>query len=192
MFRQKRADTLVGTIERTYNINLNARADALLGNLLKDRGFDSLSQLLRAYRGELIEPAARRRIFLSFHYEDKYQVNGFRLMAHNPNLALDFHDGSVREAVNSERSAYVRQVIGEKIARCSVLVVLIGDGTAWRDWVDWEIKKALEFKKGVCGIRLKGSRGRAPDILQQIGAVTSKWDLQSMISTIELAAARRS
>ena len=41
MFRRKRDDTRIDTIERLYGINLNARGDALLGNLLEDRGFDS-------------------------------------------------------------------------------------------------------------------------------------------------------
>ena len=37
MFRVKRSDTLVRTVEATYGINLNARGDALLGNLLAKR-----------------------------------------------------------------------------------------------------------------------------------------------------------
>lgn|ERR1700722_629947 len=46
MFRVKRSDTKVSKIEATYGIDLNARGDMLLGNLLKKRGFDSQSQLL--------------------------------------------------------------------------------------------------------------------------------------------------
>src|SRR5258706_5725288 len=78
MFRSKRSDTTVATIERTYRINLNARADMLLGNLLDQRGFESQSQLLDAYFGRLTYHPRKRRIFLSFHAEDKQQVQGFR------------------------------------------------------------------------------------------------------------------
>ena len=46
MFRAKRADTLVKSIEATYGINLNVRVDMTLGNLLEQRGFDSLTQLV--------------------------------------------------------------------------------------------------------------------------------------------------
>jgi hypothetical protein len=45
--RSKRADTLVGSIEKQYNVNLGVRSDMELGNLLKQEGFDSLSELLR-------------------------------------------------------------------------------------------------------------------------------------------------
>ena len=79
MYRTKRNDTLVGTIERQYRIDLHARSDMTLGNLLEKRGFDSLSQLLQAYLGRLNYHARRRRLFLSFHAEDKPQVQGFRL-----------------------------------------------------------------------------------------------------------------
>ncbi len=191
MFRHKRDDTTVGTIEDTYHIHLNARRDMLLGNLLENRGFDSLSQLIKAYRGQATAHARKRRLFMSFHYEDRLQVQGFKLMAYNPHLKFEFHDTGLTEAVNSESSGYVRSVIADKIHHCSVLVCLIGDGTAWRQWVDWEINKAIELGKGVCGIRLKGSRGTAPPILQEIDARVTPWDPNRFVAEIECAAARR-
>ncbi len=191
MFRKKRDDTTVGSIEKQYGINLNARADMLLGNLLNERGFDSLSQLLRAYRGNLYEHAKRRRVFLSYHAEDQHQIRGFRLMVNNPNVALDIFDEGLQEAINSERSSYVKQRIRPKIKAASILLCLIGNGTAWRDWVDWEISTAHEMRKGICGVRLKGSRGRTPPLLKKIGAPIAQWDVQQIVAAIECAAARR-
>jgi hypothetical protein len=192
MFRRKNANTKVENIESTYGLELNARGDAKLGNLLRKRGFDSQSQLIRAARGQLAEPARVRKLFLSFHYEDRDQVNGFRLMAHNPNLPIDFSDVSVRAPINSEEAAYLKRAISEKIRRCSVAVCLIGDGTAWREWVEWELETALELGKGVCGVRLKGSRGRAPDLLRRNGAPIANWGQSEIVAAIECAAARRS
>jgi hypothetical protein len=163
----------------------------LLANLLETRGFDSLSQLIKAYRGQATTHSRKRRLFLSFHYEDRLQVQGFKLMAYNPQLKFEFHDTGLAEAVNSERSTYVRSVIADKIRHCSVLVCLIGDGTAWRQWVDWEITKAVELGKGVVGIRLKGSRGAAPPILREIGARVTPWVPDRFVAEIECAAARR-
>lgn len=192
MFRRKNANTKVENVESTYGLDLNARGDAKLGNLLRKRGFDSQSQLVRAARGKLTEPARVRKLFLSFHYEDRNQVNGFRLMAHNPNLPIDFSDVSVRAAINSKEAAYLKRVICEKIKRCSVVVCLIGDGTAWREWVQWELETAIKLGKGLCGIRLKGSVGRTPDLLRQVGAPVASWDHSQLVSVIECAAARRS
>lgn len=191
MFRRKRDDTTVGTIEDQYRISLNVRRDTLLGNLLDDRGFDSLSQLIQAYRGQLAYHPKPRRVFLSFHAEDKLQVAGFRLMIRNPNVDLDVYDEGLQAPINSERSPYIKQVIKEKIRRVAVVVCLIGNGTAWREWVDWELNTAVDFRKGVCGVRLKESYGRNPPLLGELGAPIARWDVQEIIAAIECAAARR-
>ena len=192
MFRSTRDDTLIKTIEARYGIDLNARGDTKLGNLLEKRGFESLTQLLKAYRGDLTSHARKRRIYISFHVEDLSQVRGFKLMAHAPNLEIDFHDGSLREVINSARGSYIKQEIRSIIQKASVVVCLIGNGTAWRDWVEWELKTAFELGKGICGIRLKDSRGRAPQLLRDINAPIASWgNVQDLIATIECAAARR-
>jgi hypothetical protein len=48
--REKRSDTLVRTIERKYNVDLQARSDMKLGNLLKEKGLPSLSKLIKETR----------------------------------------------------------------------------------------------------------------------------------------------
>src|SRR5947207_386060 len=97
MYRRIRSDKLIGRVQKTYNLEFNARDDTKLGNLLLRRGFRSQSEMIRAARGQAISLGERRKLFLSFHHEDLRQVQGFRLMAHNPNLQLDFFDRSVRE-----------------------------------------------------------------------------------------------
>jgi len=191
MFRQKRGDTLVGTIEAQYGIDLHARSDMTLENILEYRGFDSLSQLLTAYRGDAKTHARRRRLFLSFHAEDRAQVQGFRLMAYNDNVDLEFYDGSLQEPIDSGRAPYIKQELKSMIQRASVVVCLIGNGTAWRNWVDWELRTAVELGKGICGVRLKGSYGRTPPLLSQIGAPVAQWNMQQIVTAIECAAARR-
>jgi hypothetical protein len=50
--RAKRSDTHVGTIEDRYGVDLGMRRDAHLGTALDRYGVDSLSELLRAARGQ--------------------------------------------------------------------------------------------------------------------------------------------
>jgi MTH538 TIR-like domain (DUF1863) len=192
MFRATRDDTFVRTVESRYGIDLHARGDTKLGSLLEERGFESLTQLLKAHRGDLTSHACKRRIYLSFHVEDLAQVRGFRLMARAPNLDIDFYDGSLRDVINSARGSYIKQEIRAIIQRASVVVCLIGNGTAWREWVDWELNTAFELGKGICGIRLKDSRGRTPRLLNDAHAPMARWgDVQDLIAVIECAAARR-
>ena len=114
------------------------------------------------------------------------------MMARNPNVAIDFYDGSLQVAVDSDRAAYIRRVIRGRIERASVVVCLIGNGTAWRDWVDWELRTAVELHKGLCGVRLKGSHGRTPPLLEEMRAPVAGWDLKEIVAAIECSAARRS
>jgi hypothetical protein len=140
----------------------------------------------------LTHHACKRRIYLSFHVEDLPQVRGFRLMARAPNLEIDFYGGSLREEIGSVRGSYIKQQIRSIIQRNSVIVRLTRNGTAWRKWVDWELDTAFALGKGICGIRLKGSRGRAPELLRDMNAPIATWgDVQDCISVIECAAARR-
>ena len=111
MFRSTRDDTLIRTVEDRYGIDLHARGNTKLGNLLENRGFESLTQLLKAYRGELAHHACKRRIYICFHVEDLPQVRGFRLMGRAPNLEIEFHDGSLREEIDSVRGSYIKQQI---------------------------------------------------------------------------------
>ncbi len=44
---QKRGDTLVRTIEKKYNVDLDYRSDAKLSTVLKETGARSLSKLIK-------------------------------------------------------------------------------------------------------------------------------------------------
>lgn len=193
MFRQRRDDTLVCTIEAQYGINLNCRRDMLLGNLLETRGFDSLSQLLDAYYQRAKYCARKRRVFISYHYEEELnQVKGLRLMAANQNLEFDFHDVSIKTLIKSENKHYIARVLRDRIQRCSLLMCVIGNGTAWRDWVDLELQAANALGKGVCGVRARGTYGQVPKLLKALNAPLVQWETSEIISAIECAAARRS
>ncbi|MCK5466201.1 hypothetical protein KAI56_01735 [Candidatus Parcubacteria bacterium] len=46
-FRRKRKDTQMGTIEKMYGKDFGIRSDKELGNYLKEKGYKSLSELLK-------------------------------------------------------------------------------------------------------------------------------------------------
>jgi hypothetical protein len=46
-FATKRFDTKMSTIEKTYNVDLGVRGDMKLGNYLKEKGYPSLSKMLK-------------------------------------------------------------------------------------------------------------------------------------------------
>ena len=48
--RRKRNDTLVGTIEKKYGVDLNYRSDARLKTVLRETGAPSMTKLLEMTR----------------------------------------------------------------------------------------------------------------------------------------------
>jgi MTH538 TIR-like domain (DUF1863) len=171
MFRRKRGDTLVRTLEKKYSVDLGVRGDMKVSNLLARRGADSVTKLVK----EATRTAATHRVFLSFDYDDLRQVQGFRLLRYNANVEVDLYDGSLRAPINSENASYIKTKIHAKIARSSVTVCLIGARTYASDWVDWEIRKSVALRKGLLGIRLKGCKGDGPRALREFRVKIIDW-----------------
>lgn len=46
-FTPKRFDTKVGTIEKQYGVSLGVKSNMKLGNYLKQKGYGSLSEMLK-------------------------------------------------------------------------------------------------------------------------------------------------
>ena len=51
-FRKKRSDTQMGTIEKKYGKDYGVRSDKKLGNYLKEKGYNSLNELLKSKHGK--------------------------------------------------------------------------------------------------------------------------------------------
>jgi|SRR5712692_6403630 len=105
---------------------------------------------------------AKRRIFISFDHDDQQQVNGFlglREFVDN----FEFYNHKLDRRIQSNNGEYIGRVIREEyIHPASVTVVLIGNRTAFSDWVKWEIQESIRQGKGLLGIRLKGTWGPTP------------------------------
>lgn len=50
--RDKRDDTHMGTVEREYGRDFGVRSDKQLGNFLKEKGIDSLNDLIHSDLGK--------------------------------------------------------------------------------------------------------------------------------------------
>lgn len=70
------------------------------------------------------------------------------------------------EEVKEKTESKIKEWIDEQLNMRSCLVVLIGEKTANRKWINYEIKKAYELNKGIVGIyihKLENSLGEQDD-----------------------------
>lgn len=140
-----------------------------------------------------------RRVFFSFHYQDDiFRVNVVR----NSGIVLGkaaagFVDASLWEKTKRKGDAAVKQLIDSGLKNTSVTCVLIGEKTANRKYVAYEIEQSVKRGNGVLGIHINNIknisgkthfwRGDVPDALVRIGAPIYDWNPASFADYIARA-----
>lgn len=107
----------------------------------------------------------KRKVFFSFHYqEDNWraaQVRNMGILDDTSNII----DNSWEE-VKNKNDIDIKRWIDNQMNNCSCIVVLIGKHTADRKWINYEIRRAYELRKGMVGIyidKLKNSNQETTD-----------------------------
>ena len=105
----------------------------------------------------------KRRAFYSFHFDDDaWRAGQIR------NIGATEHDEPVSdnawEQVKRGGGAAIRKWVNDQMDTRSCVIVLIGSQAANRQWINYEIARAWDNKKGLLGIyihRLLNRDGRA-------------------------------
>lgn len=104
---------------------------------------------------------AKRQVFFSFEYnKDCWRAGQVRNMG-KVDSSSTFSDNDWEE-VKEKTDAKIKEWIDAQMAKRSCLVVLIGETTSGRKWINYEIEKAYELNKGIVGVyihNLKDSDG---------------------------------
>ncbi len=139
-----------------------------------------------------------RKVFFSFHYQkDIFRVNVVR----NSHIvegtsAAGFHDASLWEEAKLKGDKAVKDLIDRGLEGTSVTCVLIGQDTAQRRWVTYEIERSVQRGNGLLGIHLANIRnitqlttakGAVPEALVRAGARVYDWDKSRFGEWVEAA-----
>lgn len=100
-----------------------------------------------------------RKCFYSFHYEpDNWRASQVRNMGViEGNQPVSDNDW---ESVKKGGDAAITTWIANQMSGRSCTVVLIGNGTAGRKWINHEIEKTWNDKKGILGIYIHHLKNR--------------------------------
>ena len=129
----------------------------------------------------------RKNIFISHVHEDDDLLP--KLKALISNSGMEVRDGSINSnKPNAARSEeYIkREILAPRIRWASTLVVLITHDTAQSDWVNWEIKYAIEQGKTVVGVfAQRATDADVPEELRIHGdAVVVGWQSERVVDAI--------
>ncbi len=102
-----------------------------------------------------------RRVFFSFHYQrDIFRVNQIRKIPQITGCAAaGFVDSSIWEEAKRKSDAAVQQLIDTNLAGSSITVVCIGEKTAGRKFINYEIQKSIDRGNGIVGVKIHHLKG---------------------------------
>ncbi len=129
-----------------------------------------------------------RRVFFSFHYQDDiFRVNIIRKSGVVlGTAAAGFHDASLWEKAKRKGASAVKGLIDRGLDGTTVTCVLIGQKTASRRYVNYEIIQSAKRGNGLLGIHINGIkdikgntyfwRGEVPAALEECRAAIYDWN----------------
>lgn len=124
-------------------------------------------------------PRPPRNVFISFHSKDEEAVKELRAQAKAHDGELNFRDYSIKEPFDEKWKTNCR----ERINQTSATIVMIGENTADRAAVTWEIEESYRQGHKVIGVRMRpGKNDQVPETLQEHNARIIDWN-PSEIST---------
>lgn len=141
-----------------------------------------------------------RKVFVSYHHgKDQSRANYLRTVYGSDNTLID---RSLPEALDSNDNDYILSIIRTRhLKNSTVTIVLVGEETYKRKWVDWEIYSSLRTysgrtRNGLLAIMLPGANvvpARLQDNIDSGYAVMMRWENIShqLESKIEEAYSKR-
>lgn len=104
----------------------------------------------------------KRQVFFSFRYMiDAWRASQVRNMGKVSDSST-FSDNDWEE-VREKSSAAIEAWINDEMKMRSCVIVLIGEATQGRKWINYEIKHAWEKGKGIVGIYIHGLKDEDGD-----------------------------
>lgn len=128
-----------------------------------------------------------RHVYFAFHYEnDIWRANQVR----NSGLlfgakSVGFADRSLWEKAKTKGRGALESLILSGLQGTSATVILLGEETAEREWVQFEIDESYSRNNALVGVRIhhladqrgySSKRGRVPALLKKIRAPIYDWE----------------
>jgi len=122
-----------------------------------------------------------KRVFLSFANEDTQKVKNLMPLLSSPEYVLDFYAGALDTDIDAPGADEIKQAIGEKIVKCSIVICLISENTHNSKWVDAELAKNRNKGNRIIAMALKGTQDAVlPAVVREENLTFYPWDPQRL------------
>jgi hypothetical protein len=136
--------------------------------------FDSATDKMQQKIDADYQETRVRNVFISFHNEDERKVDLLRSQSKREQYDLEFNDHSVKSKIDQKWRDEVKQ----KISRTSATIVMIGEHTASRPNVLFEIEESYRQGKKVIGVMIRSDKNyKIPKPMLDNNAPVVPWKL---------------
>lgn len=134
-----------------------------------------------------------KNVFVSHHHKDDEHVD--KLTGLLKGKGYSIRNSSIRAKPANQRrleqglvsDETIRRLLRMKISWAGTVVVLIGQDTHSRPWVDWETRQAKEQGKNIVGVYERGLKDNVqlPASLEKYATSIVGWNSEKIIRAIE-------
>ena len=111
-------------------------------------------------------------VFISYVYEEKSFKDTVAQWIQGKRLGSDVVVTCERSDVRQQGENEIRNHLQPLIRGCAAVIVLIGDVSHSRKWIDYEVAVAQSLHKVIIPVRIPGTRGGLPREIAGVPEVT--------------------
>ena len=124
-------------------------------------------------------------VFISHYHRDQEDLDGLKDLMKRK--GYDIRDSSIDELKpnKAKNKDYIKSLLRSRIDWAGTVLVLVGQETHSRPWVNWEIEYANSQGKRIVGIYAHGAKeSDIPKNLDRYGDALVGWDSKNLIDAI--------
>ena len=123
-----------------------------------------------------------KRVFISFHMDDRHAKELLVQQAKSDKFDLEFINYAVNEPFDEKWKTQCK----ERIKQTSVTICLIGENTYQRDAVDWELNISYDLGHNVFGVRIYKDKNHViPKPIRDNNSKVIKWNISDIVKKLE-------
>lgn len=127
-----------------------------------------------------------KNVFISHHGKDDDSVQAVKTLLSNNGYQLKNSSIDSTRPNNASNEQYIKnEIIKPGINWAGTVVVLIGNQTHNRDYVNWEIECANKLGKRIVGVFIRGAKDSdLPDAFRKYGDALTGWNSSNIIDAL--------
>lgn len=127
-----------------------------------------------------------KNVFISHHGKDDGHITKLKDLLKSKDYVLRNSSIDSSKPNQATSDPYIQKLLREGIKWAGTTLVLIGQNTHTREWVNWEIEQSEKAGNRIVGIYIRGATDAdVPEAFEKFGHALVGWNSDKMIDAIE-------